>query len=107
MVRMTSKDKKIYSGCLNIFETLGEFAGEFGGGIPVLRAVCQKMYEFAEIAEWYNLVSEKKKLFAVFGKIHKACERFEPPGSARKAKKEINARQAEVRKYWDKAKRLC
>jgi hypothetical protein len=106
MVRITTKDKKIFFECLRIFETLGEFAGEFAGGIPVLRTVCKEMYEFAEIATWYKLVAEKKKLFKVFSKIHKACASFEPSGSNRKAKKEIDARQILVRKYWDKAKRL-
>jgi hypothetical protein len=105
-VPISSKDKKIFSECLKIFETIGEWAGEYNGGIPVLKAVCQQIYEFAEIAKWYNLVSEKKNLFAVFGKIHKACASFEPPSSASKAKKEIDARQTVVRKYWDKAKRL-
>jgi len=106
MVRITAKDKKIFSKCLRVFENLGEFAGEFGGGIPVLRSVCKEMYEFAEITRWYKLVSERKALLSVFAKIHKACESFEPPGRARNAKKEINARKEVVRKYWDKAKRL-
>lgn len=105
-VSISSKDKKIFSECIKIFETIGEWAGEYNGGIPVLRAVCKEMYEFAEIATWYSLVSEKKNLFAVFGKIHKACESFKPPSSASKVKKEIDARQTVVRKYWDKAKRL-
>jgi hypothetical protein len=106
MVRMTAKDKKIFSECLRIFETLGEFAAEFGGGIPVLRAVCKEMYEFAEIATWYKLMAEKRKLLKVFSKINKACASFESSGPRCEAKKEINARQNEVRKYWDKVKRL-
>jgi hypothetical protein len=106
MVRITAKDKKIFLECLRIFETIGEWAGEYNGGIPVLRAVCQQIFEFAKIANWYDLMYEKKKLFVVFGKIHKACAKFEPPGPTRKAKRAINARQAVVHKYCDKAKRL-
>jgi hypothetical protein len=105
-VPMATKDKKIFSECLGIFETLGTFAGEFGGGIPVLKAVCNEMYEFAQISSWYKLISEKKKLLSVFSKIHKACTEFKPTGTTRKVKKKITARQAVVRKYWDKAKRI-
>lgn len=106
MVPITAKDKRIFSECLRIFETIGEWAGEYNGGVPVLRAVCQQIFEFARIANWYDLASEKKRLFALFGKIHKGCARFKPSGPARKVKKEISARQTVVRKYWDKAKRL-
>ena len=105
-VTRTAKDKKIFRGCLRIFEILGEFSGEFGGGIPVLRAVGKEICEFAEIASWYNLAPERKRIYSVFRKIHKACGSFDPPGGARSTKREINARQAVVRKYWDKAKRL-
>lgn len=105
-VRITAKDKKIFSECLRIFETLGEFAGEFGGGTPVLKAVCKEIYEFAEIASWYKLAPERKRALSVFRKIHSTCASFEPAGAARNAKKEINDRQAVVRKYWDKAKRI-
>jgi hypothetical protein len=106
MVRINANDKKIFSGCLRIFEIIGEWAGEYNGGIPVLRAVCQQIYEFARIANWYDLVSEKRKIFVLFGKIHKACASFKPSGPIHKAKKEIIGRQTVVRKYWDKAKRL-
>ncbi len=106
MVHITAKDKKIFSECLGIFETIGEWAGEYNGGIPVLRAVCQQIFEFARIAYWYDLVYEKKRLFIVFGKIHKSCLNFEPSSPSNKAKKEIIARQTVVRKYWDKSKRL-
>jgi len=105
-VRMTAKDKKVFSECVKVFETLGVYAGEFGGGVPVIRAVCQQMYEFAEIASWYRFASGRRGLFAAFRKIHVACAIYEPPGPARMARKEIDRRQAVVRKYWDKAKRL-
>jgi hypothetical protein len=105
-VQITPKDKKIFSECLRIFETLGEFAGEFDGGIPVLKAVCKEIYEFAQITSWYKLRPERKRVLSVFQKIHSACSSFEPPGAGRGVKKEINDRQAVVRKYWDKARRL-
>ena len=105
-VSITAKDKKIFSECLKIFETLGEFAGEFGGGTPVLKTVCKELYEFAEIASWYKLTKERKRIFSVFRKIHNACARFKPPGATGNPKKEIDSRQAVVRKYWDNAKRI-
>jgi hypothetical protein len=106
MVPITVKDKKIFSECIKISETLGKFAGEFDGGVPVLREVCKELYEFAEIATWYKLLAEKKKIFKIFSRIHKACGSFEPSSPNRKAKKEIDARQTVVRKYWDKTKQL-
>lgn len=95
---MDAKDKKIFSECLDILESLGEFAAEY----DVLRAVCQQLYEFTEIAD----KDGKKKLFTVFSKIFKACSEFEPSGPNCKAEKESKDRQAVVKKYWDKAKRL-
>jgi hypothetical protein len=106
MVHITVKDRKILLECLRIFETLGEFAGEFGGGIPVLKAVCKEIYGFAEITSWYRLESERKHVLSVFRKIHIACASFGPPGATRSAKREINDRQAVVRKYWNIAKKL-
>lgn len=105
-VPITSKDKKIFSECLGIFEILGKDAGEFDGGIPVLMIVCQKLYEFAEIASWSKLASERKRLFSVFDKIYKACANFSLPGATSNINKEISTRQAVVRQFWDKAKRL-
>ena len=72
---ITAKDKRIFSECLRILETLGEFAGEFGGGAPVLKAVCKELYEFAEIASWYKLTLERKRIFLVFRKISQSPAR--------------------------------
>jgi hypothetical protein len=106
MMYMNAKDKKIFSECLKIFETTGTWAGEGNGGIPVLREVCKHMFEFARIASWNDLVNEKKNLLVIFSKIHNACANFEITSSVCKAKREINNRQAVVRKYWDKSKQL-
>jgi hypothetical protein len=105
-VSISAKDKKIFSECLRIFETLGTFAGEFGGGVPVLEAVCKELYGFAEIAGWYKLTPERKRIFSVFRKIDSACKSYKPPGSTVNSKKEIDLRQAVVCKCWDKAKRI-
>ncbi len=91
---------------MTVHPTLGTFAGEFGGGSPVLEAVCKEIYEFAEIASWYKLTSERKRILSVFHKINSSCMSYEPPESTVDLKKEIDLRQAVVRKYWDKAKRI-
>jgi len=68
--------------------------------------VCKEIYEFAEIANWYKLTSQRKRIFSVFRKINRSCASYEPPGSTVNPKREIDLRQAVVGKYWDKAKRI-
>jgi len=76
-VKITDEDKKLFLDSINSLETLGEWAAEFSSNESTLEGVCSIIHDFAEIASWYNLVHEKKKILMILNKMIKACDEYE------------------------------
>lgn len=74
-VKIYSDDKNLLLQSLDVLRTIGSFEADLSDNLNVLKRVCKKIYELAEIASWYKfnkfldnskiaLISIKKDCFS-------------------------------------------
>lgn len=91
-VKIDVDDKIIFLKSLNILDTLGDFAAEFGEK-SVLKKVCREIYNLYEIATWYKFGKGRVKISKILSGIRKSCSKFENGKGKRRLTKERKERE--------------
>lgn len=94
-VKIYKEDIVLFNKSIDTLITLGQWAGEFTEDRAALKQVCSMIHDFCEIAHWYKLKAEKRKLIKSFKKISTAIDEYEKevknktPDNERKKRKQI------------------
>ncbi len=105
-VTIESEDKKLFKKSLENLETLGEWTAEFSSKNSTLKAVCSIIHDFAEIATWYNLSIEKKRILRMLTVIEKSCDKFKEELISKKSMKVRQERKEIVKNTIKKVKAI-
>ncbi len=72
-VKIYSDDKKLLLQSLDVLKTVGSFEADLSDNINVLKRVCKKIYELAEVASWYKFDKFIDKTKLTLNSIKKDC----------------------------------
>lgn len=87
-------------------KTLGEWAAEFSSKKSTLEEVCSIIHDFAEIATWYDLSTEKRRISRMLTEMLKSCDEFEKESNSQRNIKARQNRKAVIVKTKEKIKTL-
>lgn len=105
-VKIMSEDKKLFKESVDNLKTLGEWAAEFSSKKSTLEEVCSIIHDFAEIATWYDLSTEKRRISRMLTEMLKSCDEFEKESNSQRNIKARQNRKAVIVKTKEKIKTL-
>jgi hypothetical protein len=76
-VRITKKDLKLFAASIDNLETIASWVAELNHDESTLKAVCSIIFDFGEIAHWYNLDDEKRRILKSLANVKKRVSRYE------------------------------
>jgi len=105
-VTIGSEDKKLFKKSLENLKILGEWTAKYSSKNSTLKEVCSIIHDFAEIATWYNLSTEKKRILRMLTFIQKSCDKFKEELISKKSMKVRQERKEIVENTIQKVKAI-